>query len=319
MTNIAFMASDAISIGAMDFLRASNDFNLVCVVSNPDKPRGRGHRLAPNDAAQWAIDNGVELLRPEKSPNSEIVERIKSLGADAAVVMAYGCILRDCVLDNILCLNIHASLLPEFRGASPIETAIALGRRETGVSLMRITKRMDEGPVCAVEKLSISPRETSRSLREKICMLSSRLLEKNLAAAIDGQIEFKEQNHSQATYTRKLEKSDLFLDFRMSAIELDRRIRAFGFGFAEIGGVQYKVGEAFATAEFTHSDNCGMILSASPSDGLNISCARGILRVERIQKPCAKMLSAKDFLAGTKISVGDFAKSFSNEPLLKNM
>lgn len=311
------MASDAIAIGALEFLKNSPNYELVCLVSNPDKPKGRGKHLQPNPAAEWALQNGIELLRPEKSPDENVVAKIKELGAEFAIVMAYGCILKDCVLDNLLCLNIHGSILPEFRGASPIETAIALGYKETGVSLMKISKRMDEGDVCAVEKISIDNRDTAKSLREKFSLLSASLLEKNLSSAVDGTLPFIPQDHSKATYTRKFDKSDLYLDFTLSADELDCRIRALGSGWIELDSVQYKVGEAFALADSKSNEVCGKILTASASDGLQVSCSKGILKITAIQKPCAKMLSTKDFFLGNKFEIGSVLKKFSHRLLLK--
>ena len=130
--NTAFFASDPIALGAIEMLHASKDFPLVCVVSNPDKPKGRGKKLTPNEVSAWAIENGVELMRPEKI-DAPTISRLRELGVELIVVMAYGHLLKDDVLNygEYPCLNLHGSILPKYRGASPIESAIALGEKET--------------------------------------------------------------------------------------------------------------------------------------------------------------------------------------------
>ena len=312
----AFFASDPIALRAIEYLRASKDFPLACVVSNPDKPKGRGKKLQPNDVSAWAIENGVELLRPEKGPTDETVARLRELGVELLIVMAYGCMLRKNILEysKYPSLNIHASLLPELRGASPIETAIALGFKETGVSLMKIIQRMDAGPVCAVKKVSIGERETSHSLREKISNMSPELLDENLNFVKNFAAEFVEQDDSRATYARKLSKDDMRLDFNLDAKVLDDRIRAFGFGIFEYGGELIKVRDAFAISAPEAAS--GTVLR-SDGEGLVVACGSGALKIESLQRPCAKMLCAEEFFKGFSIARGTAIESFKNESLLR--
>lgn len=312
----AFFASDPIALKAIEYLRASKDFPLACMVSNPDKPKGRGKKLQPNDVSAWAIENGVELLRPENGPTDETVARLRELGVELIIVMAYGCMLRKNILEysEYPCLNIHASLLPELRGASPIETAIALGFNETGVSLMKIIQRMDAGPVCAVKKIPIGERETSHSLREKISNLSPELLDENLNAVKNFAAEFAEQDDSKATYARKLSKDDMRLDFNLDAKVLDARIRAFGFGIFEYGGEPVKVRDAFAID--APKAAAGTVLR-SDAEGLVVSCGCGALRIGALQRPCAKMLCAGEFFKGFSIERGVLLESFKNAALLR--
>ncbi len=312
----AFFASDPIALRAIEYLRASKDFPLACVVSNPDKPKGRGKKLQPNDVSAWAIENGVELLRPEKGPTDETVARLRELGVELLIVMAYGCMLRKNILEysKYPCLNIHASLLPELRGASPIETAIALGLKETGVSLMKIIQRMDAGPVCAVKKVSIGERETSHSLREKISCMSPELLDENLNSVKNFAAEFVGQDDSKATYARKLSKDDMRLNFSLDAKVLDARIRAFGFGIFEYGGELIKVRDAFAID--APETAAGKVLR-SDGKGLVVACGKGALEVKSLQRPCAKMLCAEEFFKGFSIARGAAIESFKNESLLR--
>lgn len=315
------MASDAI---ALDSIRALFDggcpgFELACAVSNPDRPKGRGKKLSPNDVSAWALENGVELLRPEGSPDESDVARMRELGVEMIVVMAYGRMLKKNVLEygKYPCLNLHASLLPQLRGASPVETAIALGFKSTGVSLMAIEPRMDSGPVCAAAEVAIEPSDGSASLRGKIAAAAARLLAENISSVADGSAKFEPQDESRATYTRKIAKEDLFLDFRLPAEEIANRARAFSFAVAEIGGEAVKLSNAFAAARMRGGAECGEVVAASRADGLRIACGAGDIVFGAIQRPCSKMLSAPEFFAGNSIEVGKVLKSFDSRPLLR--
>lgn len=315
------MASDAI---ALDSIRALFDggcpgFELACAVSNPDRPKGRGKKLSPNDVSAWALENGVELLRPEGSPDESDVARMRELGVEMIVVMAYGRMLKKNVLEygRYPCLNLHASLLPQLRGASPVETAIALGFKSTGVSLMAIEPRMDSGPVCAAAEVAIEPSDGSASLRGKIAAAAARLLAENISSVADGSAKFEPQDESRATYTRKIAKEDLFLDFRLPAEEIANRARAFSFAVAEIGGEAVKLSNAFAAERMRGGAECGEVVAASRADGLRIACGAGDIVFGAIQRPCSKMLSAPEFFAGNSIEVGKVLKSFDSRPLLR--
>ena len=317
---VAFMASDAIALDSISFLHASEEYRLACIVSNPDRPKGRGKKMQPNSVSAWALENGVELLRPEKGPDANTLERLRGLGVDIIIVMAYGCILKKDVLnfsEKYPCLNLHASLLPDLRGASPIESAIALGYKKTGVSLMRIEPAMDSGAVCASRDIAILPTDTSASLRKKIGALAAELLRDKIPEIENLTAVFVPQENARATYVRKLEKSDLFLDFHKRAEELDCRIRAFGAGIFEYRGEPIKILEARPENSGEKFLEPGKILEASPADGLKIACGKGVLACSALQRPCAKVLRAKEFFAGYKIDKNFILKSFENKNLLK--
>ena len=315
------MASDAIALDSIRALFGGGcpGFELACVVSNPDRPKGRGKKLSPNDVSAWALEHGVELLRPEGSPDESDAARMRELGVEMIVVMAYGRMLKKNVLEygRYPCLNLHASLLPQLRGASPVETAIALGFKSTGVSLMAIEPRMDSGPVCAAAEVAIAPSDGSASLRGKIAAAAARLLSENISSVADGSAKFEPQDESRATYTRKIAKEDLFLDFRLPAEEIANRARAFSFAVAEIGGEVVKLSNAFAAARMKGGAECGEVVAASRADGLRIACGAGDIVFGAIQRPCSKMLSAPEFFAGNSIEVGKVLKSFDSRPLLR--
>ena len=315
----AFMASDPIALESIKYLRSCHDFPLACVVSNPDKPKGRGKCVQPNPVSAWAISEGVELMRPEGSPGVEVSNALRAMGVDLIVVMAYGSMLGDNILNygKYPCLNLHASILPELRGASPIESAIALGMRRTGVSLMKIVKKMDAGPVCAVKEVDIGERETSTTLREKISRLSAELLREKLCDLLSSGLEFTPQDESRATYVRKLSKLDMRLDFNLSAREIDARIRAFGAGIFEYNGETVKVGESFFSDNSPRGAVPGTVLEASGKNGLAVACASGTAFFTKLQRPCAKMLPASEFFSARKFDIGYVIQSAELEPLLK--
>ena len=315
----AFFASDEIALGAIEFLKNSPDFPLACVVSNPDRPKGRGKKLSPNAVSQWAIENGIELMRPEGGVDDATVARLRELGVELIIVMAYGCMLKSNVLEygKYPCLNLHGSILPKYRGASPIETAIALGETRTGVSLMRIVKKMDAGAVCDVEEIEIDTDDTATSLRGKFRDASPELLRRNLPKIADGSAVFVEQDEAAATYTRKFDKSDMLVDFSADGKTIRDRIRALGFGIFECGGDAIKVSGAYFERTPKPPSTVGKVLVASVADGIKIACADGWVGFANLQKPCAKMMSAKDFFAGYKIEIGTVLKSTPYKSLLK--
>ncbi len=318
---VAFFASDPIAIESIEALRKSSEWELACVVSNPDKPKGRGKKLAPNEVSEWALKNGVELIRPEKSPTPADMETLRRLGVEMIIVMAYGHILKNWVLEysRYPCINLHASLLPDLRGPSPIETAVALGYSRTGVSLMRISPAMDEGDVCANEVVEISYSDTSLDVRAKVASAAARVLVENLGAVVDASAKFQKQDSSRATYTRKLTPADLLLDFRKSADELRNRIRAFGCGVFEYCGARYKVGSSRVIDGEIQNARCGKILEASACGGFKIACARGTLEILQIQKPCAKMMCVRDFFLGANFCESEVLESFDNENLIRGI
>lgn len=314
-----FMASDPIAIESIKAVRDSDFCELVCIVSNPDRPKGRGNKLSPNPVSAWAIENGIELLRPENSPSENEINRFRELGAEFIVVMAYGKMLKMPILEygKYPCLNLHASLLPELRGASPIESAIALGKKKTGISLMRIVKEMDAGDVCARLEVDIADDETSQTLREKMSHAAAEIFSQNISSIINSTAIFEKQDSSQATYARKFLKEDLRIDFELTAEEISARVRAFSFGTFELNNEVFKV--CLPKVENKNCNAvCGEVLEASAEAGLRVACKNSVITFGMIQKPCAKMLHAKDFFAGNVIEKGTILLSSRSKPILKS-
>lgn len=312
------MGSDPISLPLLDFIWKQKDIELTAIYTQPDRPSGRGKKVKPNAIKYWAAEKALPIFQPEK-PGMQDTKWILENNIDISLVMAYGHLLPQDLLDaaQIETLNIHASLLPKYRGASPIETAIASGEKITGVSLMKITKKMDSGPIIDQEEVEIIDHDTGSSLRQKLADACVPLLERNLQILNTPPITFTEQDESNVSYCRKLRKEDASLDFELEAKELASRIRAFShwpkcqFIYE---GIPIKCGMA-QCSESGLTEEAGTIIKTSDGS-LDIATSNGILQITQLQKPGGKMMSAQDFLRGFSFEVGDKISSFKTLPLV---
>ena len=309
MLRVVFMGSDAIALPMLEWLAGEGArlVQVVAVYTQPDRPAGRGQKVQPNAIKAWALARGLPVFQPEKLAAGELAQ-LRALQPDLALVMAYGHILRPDFIDapRLGTLNFHASILPAYRGASPIQTAIANGERETGVSLMRIVPALDAGPVADVERVPVAAHDTAAEVEAKLAQACVPLLTRNLPALAAGRLVFREQDAAAATYCRRLEKSDGALDFARPAAELAARINGLmpwpGTGVT-INGVAVKLGLADWLPAESGDAAPGTILGADV-DGLRVATGQGILRVRRLQRPGGKMLPAGEFLRGFPLPPG---------------
>lgn len=314
------MGSDAIVLPLLENLvtRHADALEVVGVFAQPDRPHGRGMKMIENPVKAWAAAHGIPTRQPEK-PGDQDVEWLKDAGCELLLVMAYGHILKDAFLaaPKFAPLNFHASLLPELRGASPIDTAIATGRTETGVTLMKIVKKMDAGDALDVEKVAILPEDNRASLTTKLaaaCVpLADRLVQR-LAAGSDNW-PWTTQDEGKVSYCRILEKDDSNLDFSTSAAELHNRARGLhlwpGTAF-DFAGQRMKVGE---TALGGGNPNAAPGTVVACGKSLDVACGEGVLQLLKMQRPGGKMLSTADFLRGMAIPVGTVLESRPMKPL----
>lgn len=296
------MGSSPIALPLLDYLfsEADQHVRFTGIFTQPDRPRGRGKPLQPNGIKRWAIEKGLTVLQPEKL-GPKTVEWIKVKKVALILVMAYGHILKRDLLEapSLGTLNLHASILPSLRGASPIAGAIASGASETGVTLMRIIPKMDAGPILDSERTSIAKVDNSNTLAEKLALACVPLMQRNLEAILDGSARFIPQDEGLSSYTRKLSKADGVLDFDTSGTELECRIRAlypWPGCFFEFDGVRIKVGQSSADDE-VHGTEPGTVLRIEKT-ALVVATNPGILRLSALQRPGGVMLMAADFLRG---------------------
>ena len=325
MLNLVFLGSDPIALPLLDWLAGEGSAvaRVVAVFTQPDRPVGRGQKITANGIKLWALARGLPVYQPEKI-TEDVRAQLAALNADVSLVMAYGHILKQDFIDTprLGTLNLHASLLPKYRGASPIQTALANGERETGVSLMRIVRQLDAGPVADVERVPIAPRDTALDIEGKLAAACVPLLERTLPRLATGELTFVEQDHASATFCRRMVKDDGRLDFAASATELAARINGL-FPWpacsVELDGQTLKIGLADTFDAQNHPDICHLLsdkyaevpagsVMGADTEGLLVKAGVGegtaVLRLLRLQKPGGKMLPAPEFLRGSPIAAG---------------
>ncbi|MES2414266.1 MAG: methionyl-tRNA formyltransferase [Pseudomonadota bacterium] len=303
---------------ALERLHAAG-FDISLVLTQPDRPAGRGMRLQASPVKQFALEQAVEVVQPRslrldgKYRDDALAAQvaIEAAKADVMVVAAYGLILPQWVLDTprLGCLNIHASLLPRWRGAAPIHRAIEAGDVETGVTIMQMDAGLDTGDMLLIEKLAIAPDDTTESLHDRLAVLGGRLIVEALELAACGGLQRVKQPEAGMTYAHKVEKNEAAIDWALDALTIERRILAFQpfpGAFGQMGDEVIKLREARVIKADVPSDALpGQVLAAS-AEGVDIATASGVLRVTRLQKAGGKALCAADFLRGFDIRAGAF-------------
>lgn len=315
---LVFMGSDEIALPSLEFLAEAADVEFAGIYTQPDRRTGRGKKVHENAIKRWALARGIEVRQPEKVDETELAW-IREVECDLVMVMAYGHILRRRFLEcpPLGTYNLHASLLPNYRGASPIETALACGESETGVTLMRMVRRLDAGPIVDQEHFLVERLETGESARGKMAEACPPLLKRNLPAMLTGEVLVREQEEAAATYTRKLDKRDGGLDFQQSAETLARRINAL-FPWpgcvVNYGGQRIKVGRA----DWMNGEpgaEPGTIISRDSTE-LKIATGSGILSLLALQRPGGRMLPVGEFLCGFQMMPGGRLSSEPMAPLV---
>lgn len=331
---LVFLGSDPIALPLLDWLageasrtgHGGGAAEVAGVFTQPDRAVGRGQHVQPNAIKTWALARGLPVWQPEKL-TEDVRGRLAALNADLALVMAYGHILRDDFIatPRLGTLNLHTSLLPKYRGASPIQTAIAQGERETGVTLMRIVRRLDAGPIADVERVAIAPLDTAAEVEARLAAASVPLVSRALPRLAAGTLVFSPQDDGAATYCRKLAKEDGAIDFHSPAAVLAARINGL-FPWPscamELNGQLVRLGLADAVAHSAAlhlpgetATEPGRVLGAD-ADGLLVATGEGVLRLRRLQRPGGKLLRASDFLRGFAIAAGTQIPSRPMSPLV---
>lgn len=316
------MGSDPISLPLLNWLAGEGKTlaEVIGVFTQPDRPVGRGQKITTNAIKTWALERNLPVFQPEKL-TEDVRQQHAAIGADVALVMAYGQILKDDFIatPRLGTLNLHASILPKYRGASPIQTAIANGETETGVSLMRIVRKLDAGPVADVERVAIQKLDTAIEIESKLATACVPLLARTLPKLSAGTLDFVAQDEVNATFCRKLVKPDGVLDFTLPAAKLAARINGL-FPWpactVEINGQLIKIGQAEEVLDESKSATLGTVLKSDRS-GLFLATGLGVLKLLKLQRPGGKMLAAPDFLLGFPIKEGTSLASQQMTELLR--
>ena len=286
---------------------AAAGFEIPLVLTQPDRPKGRGMQLAPSPVKQAALELGLRVAQPEKlRNNAEALQMLKEVEADVMVVAAYGLILPQDVLDTPKhgCLNIHASLLPRWRGAAPIQRAIEAGDAETGVCIMQMDIGLDTGSVVSEHRYAIQPTDTANEVHDALMNLGAAAIVADLQQLkTEGRLKSVKQPEEGVTYAQKLSKEEARIDWNESAAVIERKIRAFNpvpAAWVEYQGKPMKIWRAEAVAQ---QGRAGEVLSCS-SDGLIIACGANALKITELQPSGSKRMDIAAFAAGHTVEAG---------------
>ena len=275
----------------------------VAVLTQPDRPAGRGKKLTASPVKEVAVANGIDVLQPTTLRDDDIVAQLLALDADIMIVAAYGLLLPQNVLDipRHGCLNVHASLLPRWRGAAPIQAALLAGDKQSGVCLMSMTAGLDCGPVFAETALDIGAGETAGELHNRLAAAGAALLVEHLSSILAESINPQAQDERLATYAPKIKTSDAAIDWRRPALELERQVRAYN----PVPGAYFMLGDERvkcwrASAGTGNGATPGVVTAASP-DGVVVACGDGTLCLQELQRPGKKRVTALQFSANVDI------------------
>ena len=301
---LAFAGTPEISRIVLEELINVGQHSVDMVLTQPDRPAGRGRKLKQSEVKLCALENNISVLQPETSKELTS-DRLKD--CDLILVVAYGLLLTPEILatPKYGCINIHTSLLPRWRGAAPIQRAIEEGDNETGITIMQMDSGLDTGPILEQFVCSISPNDTAKTLHDRLAIMSAKKINESLFKIVKHQTNAIKQDNSKATYAKKISKQDAKIDWSQSAIELERKIRAFNpFPIAHtvINNINVRIWEA----EIKRSSEdlvVGTLLNNKT--GISIMTGKDVLTITRLQLPGKRPMSAIDFLNGHPDFIND--------------
>jgi methionyl-tRNA formyltransferase len=282
-------------------------FHVVAVLTRPDRPRGRGLKLTPSAVKALALVRGLPLFQPASLNDEAARAELAGAALDVLVVAAYGLILPQPVLETPRhgCLNVHASLLPRWRGAAPIQRALLEGDAQTGISIMQMDAGLDTGALISARAVSIGPRDSAATLTLRLAVVGGEaIVETLIRLQCDGRVDAVPQQNDGASYARKISRDDATIDWRVPALAIDRQVRAlnpFPGAVTSLAGKPIKIWASEPAPG--HLGTPGTVVRAD-SGGLIVACGEGALAVRELQRAGGRRLSAADFLSGNPIETG---------------
>lgn len=306
---IVFMGTPELAGASLNALLKENAFEIVAVVTQPDRPKGRDLKLTPSPVKQIALDAGLPVLQPAKARDGNFISELRALKPDLIAVAAFGQILPQAILDLPAygCLNVHTSLLPKYRGASPIQSAILNGDSETGVTIMKMDAGLDTGDILSQQQTPIRDDDDAATLHDRLAGIGAALLVKTIADWVGGKIKPVPQRHESATHVVKIRKEDGRIDWNKPAREIWNRIRAFtpwpgAFTTCDAGGKTFllKIWQAIPCA----GNGKPGVISVSDKTGIVVGCSEGSLRILELQREGGRRMRVEEFLLGHPLAKG---------------
>lgn len=304
---IVFMGTPDFSVPTLEALVAS-EHEVVGVVTQPDKPKGRGKEIHMSPVKECALQHNIPVYQPVRARDEAFVDEMRALNPDVMVVIAFGQILPKSLLElpKYGCVNIHASLLPKYRGAAPIQWAVINGDEETGITTMMMDVEMDTGDILEKTVVKLDPEETGGSLFDRLSLLGGDLILSTLSKLEKGEITSVHQDHEKATYVKKISKSMGDIDWTMDAVSIERLVRGLNpwpSAFTRWNGKMLKIWEAKVLPDPDVKLPCGSVISAS-DEGLKIQTGAGVLCVTSLQLEGKKRMDTAAFLRGYQVAAG---------------
>ena len=309
---VVFMGTPDFAVGALEaIIKAGHE--VTGVVTQPDKPKGRGKELQISPVKACALEHGIEVFQPEKIKAPDAVSKLRRFEADIFVVAAFGQILSKEILEmpKFGCVNIHASLLPKYRGAAPIQWAVIDGEEESGVTIMQMNEGLDTGDILMQEKVKLSPKETGASLFDKLAECGASLIVGALPKIEKGELKPEKQDDDKSSYAKMLKKDFGKLDFSQEAVVLERKIRGLNSwpsAYTYYKGKTLKIWDADVDTDVDTDAACGFVCAVS-KDSFSIMTKKGCLVIKEVQLEGKKRMKASAFLLGYPIEIG---MQFSN-------
>ena len=312
---ILFMGTPDFAVETLETLIHS-EHEVIGVVTQPDKPKGRGGKVQFSPVKEAAIEAGIPVFQPNRVRDGAFIEQLRSILPDVIVVVAFGQLLTKEILElpRYGCLNVHASLLPKLRGAAPIQWSVIDGDKESGVTIQQMDEGLDTGDILLVEKYTLDPKETGGSLFDKLAKLGGPMILKVLQMAEEGSLQPQKQDDAQHTYAKRLSKATGQMDFTKPAKELERLIRGLNprpSAFCFLNGKMLKIWEADVIEDTVSSDQdteAGMIVDVA-KDSFDVKTKDGLLRVYEVQLEGKKRMRCDAFLRGFSLEKGQQLKS----------
>ncbi len=308
---IIFMGTAALACPSLQALCREKTFEVAAVVTQPDRPKGRDLKLTPSPVKELALVEGLPVLQPERARDEGFIRALSGYRPDLIVVAAYGQILPSAILDlpRFGCLNVHASLLPKYRGAAPIQAAILNDETETGVTIMKMDAGLDTGAILTQAATPIAPEDNAQTLHDRLAAMGAELLAQTVPGYVAGKIVPRPQPATGASYAKKIAKEDGLIDWSQPARAIWNRVRAFvpwpgAFTWHQAGDkrVLLKIWEALVEPQ--KSGRPGEILEAGKT-GIVVGCGQHALRILALQREGGRRLTAQEFLAGHGLKPGE--------------